>query len=314
VSQMPAREDSEMELVLQWGEYLLRGDLLDGLEAAILRIAPRWSRQAELALYADTQRWRRLELGAALGGLRGAVQELVDRAPPPLGSIAKGSEASVPAVARVAFAYGELKGAAPEAAIQIMVHEHGIRRIGPAWLFGNSVSIHLPTGTMEGEASSQWLRQAMSALCGATQPWFARAGMSAEFRAKNISTEGGGMRAIGVDVAKYLPGLYWMNFYGRRYSEYLGRERLLRTPAHSIRDVGDGILLELAEDPSSWSGQEYRAAEVCALSHLGTEHFFSRAQPNRPTVAQPFDLPPGRFPSESDRVALVMRGKPDVEN
>jgi hypothetical protein len=50
--------------------------------------------------------------------------------------------------------------------------------------------------------------------CANFDPFFGFACDTEEYHAKNMSTEGGGVRAIGIDIGKYLPGLYWLNFFG----------------------------------------------------------------------------------------------------
>jgi hypothetical protein len=118
--------------------------------------------------------------------------------------------------------------------------------------------------------------------------------MLEEFDAKNLSFEGGGTEAVDVDISKALPGLYWLNFFGAPYRDFIGRERLLSSPAHEVRELDGGVLLALHADPRAWETPHYRAAERRILEHFGPDHFFSKDNPYKRTVTPNFNLPPAR--------------------
>lgn len=44
-------------------------------------------------------------------------------------------------------------------------------------------------------------------------------------------------------------------------------------------------LLELSRSPSDWDTPEYLVAEQQVLDHLGPQFFFSKAHPDRPSIA-----------------------------
>lgn len=115
--------------------------------------------------------------------------------------------------------------------------------------------------------------------------------MTKEWNAKNMELERGA-RAIGGDISRYLPGLYWLNFFGEPYRKLIGKERLLSAPAHEIVEVDAGVLVCLAERPESWDSPEYKAVENRVLDHLGREYFFDRNDTERKTVAPDFGLEP----------------------
>jgi hypothetical protein len=195
---------SELDIVLQWGEYLLAADLIERLQAALCTVAPIWSRQTGTAIHADTETSFRVDLTAP-GALRAGLQAIVDL---PAGAAARRVRKTLGAAPGVAFGYGELKGTDdPSLSAFVIVHEQGIRPLGEAWVFGNSTSIRVRGATVDGEQAAPWVANALRVLCAATKPWYGRACLTSEFQAKNISTEGGGMRAVGIDVSKYLPGL-----------------------------------------------------------------------------------------------------------
>ena len=59
----------------------------------------------------------------------------------------------------------------------------------------------------------------------------------------------------------------------------------VRQLAPRVVVVDDGVLVALAPGPWGWDTPEYAVAEQRARDHLGSEVFFSKAEPDRPTVA-----------------------------
>jgi hypothetical protein len=128
-------------------------------------------------------------------------------------------------------------------------------------------------------------------LCATVSPVFGHAELTSEYDAKNLSFDGQCLMAVGIDVSRALPGIYWRNFYGRSITERISRERLLTAPATEVREVDGGILLALAEDPTTWNTPEYRLLERQVLNHIGPQFFFSRDDPDRQTVPPVEGLP-----------------------
>jgi hypothetical protein len=98
------------------------------------------------------------------------------------------------------------------------------------------------------------------------------------------------MMAVGVDASRYLPGLYWFNFFGAPYRVLLGAERLLELPAHAVESVDDGVLVLLSARPDAWKTDEYKEAEARVLRQLGEKYFFDPSDPHRNTVGAAFGL------------------------
>jgi len=48
--------------------------------------------------------------------------------------------------------------------------------------------------------------------------------------------------------AERLPGIYWVNFFGRPYIEFFGREKLLATPCYEVREINENLLLLLTAE------------------------------------------------------------------
>lgn len=50
------------------------------------------------------------------------------------------------------------------------------------------------------------------------------------------------------NLRRNVPDLYWLTLFGKPYVELLGKETLLSTPAAEVREVGEGVLLQLTSD------------------------------------------------------------------
>lgn len=101
--------------------------------------------------------------------------------------------------------------------------------------------------------------------------------------------QGGGHH--GYDRTRHLPGIYWANFFGPAYIRFFSEDRLQTAPAYAKERVDEmGWLLLTAESPGSWERPDVRTAQDRLVKHLGTDAFFDLADPDRPTVAPPFEL------------------------
>ncbi len=97
------------------------------------------------------------------------------------------------------------------------------------------------------------------------------------------------VEADGRDFGRFLPGVFWLNFFGRRCRELIGTDRLLSAPAERVAPIDDGVLIVVAGSPAAWDTPEYAVSEQRVRSHLGAELFFSKAEPERLTVVPDWD-------------------------
>jgi hypothetical protein len=72
-------------------------------------------------------------------------------------------------------------------------------------------------------------------------------------------SEGPTIAAVGLDFARYLPGVFAANFFGPPYVELIGRERLMAAPASQVASVDDGVLVALDDDPAHGTIRNGRA-------------------------------------------------------
>ncbi len=183
----------------------------------------------------------------------------------------------------------EFRGATQGLAVIMSVDEKTFFRVGDNWLWGNRIALQIRKQKIGSINSVKWAGSVFEELCAAVSPWYGRASSTQEYEAKNIDRSDG-VRAVGVNVARALPGLYWLNFFGKPYVDHIGREQILSAPAETVRAIDDGILLRLMEYPGTWDSAEYRLGEEKVLEHLSPRYFFSKTNPARIHSAPSFDL------------------------
>jgi hypothetical protein len=67
-------------------------------------------------------------------------------------------------------------------------------------------------------------------------------------------------------------GVYWLNLYGPRMVEQIGRQRMLSTPAFLMEELPGGAVLWLTRPtPADFASEEARLAQARALVHLRPE-------------------------------------------
>jgi hypothetical protein len=160
-------------------------------------------------------------------------------------------------------------------------------RIGRAWLWSNSIGASVSVPAVEGLARAAWLEELAIRLASEATFLWGAAYVHGEFTASNLDTSHGA-RAIGRDVRRHLPGVYWLNLFGQPYVDLIGTNVQSLHGIAAVRDVGDAILIKAYEAPEDWQGQEHHRRALAAA--IGQDLFFDRAHPDRPTRAPDFGL------------------------
>jgi len=92
---------------------------------------------------------------------------------------------------------------------------------------------------------------------------------------KNIDRSDGGMKAVGLDLSRYLPGFYWGNYYGEKFCrEFTGVSKPLFGYSHT--KLNGGIFVFSKLPPHEWNTNEYRKNESSAISKIGKQLFFNK--------------------------------------
>lgn len=157
----------------------------------------------------------------------------------------------------------------------------------PRLLESNAVGAQLYSRSFEGRRTESWTRSSLELIATNLPIDYGRACLKDEFEAKNMDYSRGS-KAIGVDLSRSLPGLYWLNYFGPLLCDFIGRDKLITAPAYEARRIGKGVLIALGQEPEHWHTAEYQRREKAVETHLGKEFFFSREDPKRRTRAPQF--------------------------
>lgn len=112
---------------------------------------------------------------------------------------------------------------------------------------------------------------------------FGAAAASEEWRAKHyLITEselGTSERKVGITIEKCVPGVYWCTCFGKKLTEFFGRDRLLKLPVQRVLDLESaGMVLQMSENPFE-PAEELIKREKQVIEELGSEHFFDIDNP-----------------------------------
>lgn len=96
---------------------------------------------------------------------------------------------------------------------------------------------------------------------------------------KNVRHEDGSLEprhVIGMKWPYCLPGLYWVNYFGRRYLEKGFAAGIATTHPQLTAEIAGGIRLQLSDDPRFFESANATTVESEIRISLGEEWFFSR--------------------------------------
>ena len=278
----PQFGERDLDGELVFDRYLGSDDSLDALQDALVRLAPRWASKLRIWRGPRDQRpidtsqpgTLRTAILAAAGERGQTYRSLVDRhGAPPLERLS----GSV-----------ELRGAGPALVVVVAVDTMVVSPLGAKRQLGNRIAFQVRRPKVERLPGEIWLRDAFQFLCARLSPAWGWAGLGGEYWAK-VMSDPPGVEAVGRDFGRFLPGVFWLNFFGARYRGLVGDDRLLSAPAESVTVMDDGVLIMMAAEAATWDTPEYAVTEQRVQSHIGAELFFSKAEPERLTVAPDWD-------------------------
>jgi hypothetical protein len=114
-----------------------------------------------------------------------------------------------------------------------------------------------------------------------------------DYRAKHFTSvrEGNSQvqQYLGDDPEHGIPGLYWLNFFGRPYAQYFGAGKL-SLAAHlsdTVRLPGGAFLLQFGTGPEESAGDAYIESQRKVIATLGDSSFFDVRRPARTLLPVP---------------------------
>lgn len=248
------------------------------MQALLSDLASSWS--SRLRVYKGPKDQRAIDITRA-GALQSAVLSAALERGPTYRSLVQ--RYGRPPYER-AFGSVELRGSGPELIIVVSIDELVVSPLGAKKALGNHVSLQLRRATFEGRPGSAWLSHAFERMAAEMSPAWGASRHPGEYWAK-VMSDSPRVEAVGRDFGKFLPGLFWLNFFGRRYCDIIGRERLRSVTAGRVVDVDDGMLIEVASDPFHWDSEPYVSREREARDCIGREFFFDRHLLGQSTAA-----------------------------
>lgn len=266
---------------------LVASDVLDGLQDALTRLSPGFCADLRVMSYECDRDVRRVVPGVPL---RQAVVEKGLQRGDTYRSLVRDSGS--PSHDRE-FGDVIVRGSAPRTNLFIRFDDlTPAKPIGENWLFSNSISGQVGSAKVGGVPRTTFVFDLVTALGSMRDALWGAAHDDAEFRSRNLYDEPDGMRALGRDIRRSLPGLYWLNLFGQPYRSLIGDSTLATVPAADVHDLGDALLIRLWEKPEDWGTDQAIDRHRRALEHLGPQYFFDREQPGRATTAPDFGLAP----------------------
>jgi hypothetical protein len=252
-------DERDLDGELVFDRYLGAGDALDVLQDALVTLAPRWA--SKLRIWRGPRDQRPID-NRARGALSAAIMAAVSERGQTYQSLV--DRHGVPPFDRLAGSV-ELRGSGPELVVVVSVDAMVVSPLGARQQLGNRIAVQVRRPAVDRSAGETWLQQAFEVFCAKLSPAWGRAGHAGEYWAKVMSDQPR-VEAVGRDFGRFLPGVFWLNFYGRRYRELM-------------------VLIAIAGSPAAWDTPEYAVSEQQVQDHLGTELFFAKAEPRRVTIA-----------------------------
>jgi hypothetical protein len=154
----------------------------------------------------------------------------------------------------------------------------------------NNIGIEIILKQWKGKTSPEaWLQEFLMTLSEKLSVRYAFACARGEYEYLNIASDETGTRALGRQFQRYLPGLYWLNYYGRECSASFGNIELPKEHAADIQHFREGVIVRLAPKPDLWCTQSYETVRASVKERLGTVFFFDRQRPNATTTPIHFE-------------------------
>src|SRR5882724_1690473 len=181
---------------------------LDTLQRVLVRLAPKWSTRLRVWRGPRDQRPVDIADPGALG--RTVLAAVAERGATYRRLVAEHG----PGPAERLTGSAELRGAGPELGVFVSVDQIVLSTMGARKLFGNRVALQVRRAEIAGRSGDEWLADAVQTLCAELSPAWGYAGHAAEYWAK-VMSDHPRVEAVGRDFGRHLPGVFWLNFFGR---------------------------------------------------------------------------------------------------
>lgn len=156
------------------------------------------------------------------------------------------------------LAFMELRGANRAFDVVVSADDAVLSSTGSAKIIGNDVAIQVRAASVDGQSAIRWSRQVFEIACSLLSAAYGHMHCMAEYEAKNIRRSEGTIAAVGVDRDRYLPGIYWHNYFDEEVIAAIGLD-CDRIEGLEVERLDEGLFIRVAEDPAQWNSEEYQA-------------------------------------------------------
>jgi hypothetical protein len=111
----------------------------------------------------------------------------------------------------------------------------------------------------------------------------------------------------GLRLEYGIAGIYWANFFGPQYVDFIGAERFESVPAHYKEALSDGgYLIVTSPSPLDYGQREVLKLQEQIIDHLGREFFFEKKRPKKPCRVPAFEYEQQTQESDLIRMEKMM--------
>jgi len=267
-----------IDAILEFDEYLLTSNTIERLQWLLFENMKEWSKELHVHIDDDEKFFSDINNKCSL-------KKAIERTAFNQAYFKNFFKKATPWLKNNRYGHGmaELRGSDPSLTVLVDVTERLISRSGDTVRWGNSIVLQFrkaEEGASEDEV--EFSREIFEKGAKCLNPIYGYTASLEEYYNKNMDLSGGGMRAIGVNFAESLPGIYWINAFGGQYLEFFGKDRLLSAPAHEVKDFGNAVVVYISGNGTNWNSEQYKKTEMAVRNHLGDDCFFDRSFPERP--------------------------------
>ena len=277
---------TDLAFEMHFGENLATSDHLDALQLVLARRFPKFGAGLLVLEYETDREGLSVRLGDP-GELRKTVLDKGGRRGPMFDQLEKQNGQT--AYER-RFGEALIRTDTPSTFLTVRFDEYAPGMpSGDKWLFSNSIGGWTSRSSVAGHDRAEFIGELFNELAGLPSLLWGGAFMNSEFRERNLHDDHDGVWAVGRDIRRSLPGLYWMNAFGSPYIETIGADRLRRGGATAL-PASSNLVIKLYDAPEDWNTESARQNYRSILDRLGQEHFYDRDNPASDTVAPDFGL------------------------
>lgn len=92
-------------------------------------------------------------------------------------------------------------------------------------------------------------------------------------------------------LERRLPGVYWVNFFGKPYIEFFGRDKFVDNSMFQSKEIGsDLFMIKLEEDFKASMKPEFESKIELVKTFLGKNAFATKNFPDKPCIVPVFDF------------------------